>query len=59
MVRFLRSGLALPIHKSGPTSDPNNYRPISLTSTCCRVIERIINKEILNYLLKYNLISQQ
>jgi len=52
------SAIVVPIHKSGPTSDPNNYRPISLTSTCCRAMERIINKEILTYLLKHNLISQ-
>ena len=51
------SAIVVPIHKSGPTSDPNNYRPISLTSACCRAMERIINKEILNHLLKYNLIS--
>ena len=50
-------GLVVPIHKGGPTSDPINYRPISLTSACCRVMERMINKEIRNYLLKYNLIS--
>ena len=51
------SAIVLPVHKKGPTSDPDNYRPISLTSTCCRVMERIINNEILNYLLKYTLIS--
>jgi len=49
------SAIVVPIHKSEPTSDPNNYRLISLTSACCRAMERII--KILNYLLKYNLIS--
>ena len=40
-----------PIHKKGPTSCPSNYRPISLTSTCCRVIEKVITKNILTYVL--------
>jgi hypothetical protein len=48
----------LPIHKKGCTSDPNNYRPISLTSSCCRVMERILNEDILNYLLANNLITK-
>ena len=48
----------LPIHKKGCTSDSNNYRPISLTSTCCRVMERIINDCLLNYLLTNKLITK-
>jgi len=31
------------VHKKGPTIDPNNYRPILLISTCCRVMERLMN----------------
>ena len=48
-----------PLFKQGVASDPNNYRPISLTSTCCRVMERIINKELLDYLLDNSLITKQ
>ena len=33
------------------TTDISNYRPISLTCVCCRVMERIINLELINYLL--------
>jgi Reverse transcriptase (RNA-dependent DNA polymerase) len=51
------NAVVVPIHKKGVTNDPNNYRPISLTSTCCRVMERIINNEILDYLLKNSLIT--
>jgi len=39
-----------PVFKNGTTCEANNYRPISLTSTCCRVMERIINKQLLDYL---------
>jgi len=31
--------IVTPVHKKGPTSDPNNFRPISLTATCCRVMD--------------------
>ena len=48
-----------PIHKKGPTSLPTNYRPISLTCTCCRVMERIVNKNILAFLSNNGLIKKQ
>ena len=53
-----KSASVVPVFKKGSTLDPNDYRPISLTSTCCRVMERIINKEIHTHLLQYNLISR-
>ena len=43
--------MVTPVHKKGPISDPNNFRPISLTATCCKVMERVINNNLLNYLL--------
>jgi len=47
-----------PVFKKGTTSDPANYRPISLTCTCCRVMERIINTHLIDYLLCNKLISK-
>ena len=37
----------LPVHENGLTTDPSNYRPVSLTSACCQVMERIINNQLL------------
>lgn len=48
----------IPVFKKGPTSVTSNYRPISLTCVCCRVMERIINVELLNYLYLHGLISK-
>ena len=38
-----------PIHKKGEKNKPQNYRPISLTSCLCKVMEKIIFKHIYNY----------
>jgi len=35
-----------PAHKGGLASDPGNYRPISLTSVFCKLMERVINGEL-------------
>lgn len=34
----------IPVHKSGAASSPAHYRPISLTCTCCEMLEHIILK---------------
>ena len=36
----------------------NNFRPISLPATCCKVMERVFNSQLLCYLLKHELITK-
>ncbi|CAI5456522.1 unnamed protein product [Caenorhabditis angaria] len=37
-----KSSITIPIHKRGRINDPENYRPIALTSPICRTLEKII-----------------
>jgi hypothetical protein len=53
-----KSANILPIHKKGSTSAPNNLKPISLTATCCQVMERMLNEQLLNCLLTNKLITK-
>jgi len=48
-----------PVHKGGLASDPGNYRPISLTSVFCKRMERVINRQVLEYLRHHKLLNDQ
>lgn len=43
-------GRVVPLHKSGDKHSPNNYRPVSLTSLCCKTMEHVIYSHIVNFL---------
>nr|VZI35325.1 unnamed protein product [Spirometra erinaceieuropaei] len=45
-----------PIHKNGSRASANNYRPVSLTSICCKVMERIIKCELMRFLEQNHLL---
>ena len=38
-----------PVFKRGDRSKPSNYRPISLTSICCKMMEHIVFSFIMNH----------
>ena len=48
-----------PIFKKGDNSKSSNYRPISLTSIVCKVLEHIIHSQIINHFDNYNLLSSR
>ena len=49
--------IVVPIYKKGDKSNPSNYRPISLTSIACKVLERVVADEITAYLTFNKIIS--
>lgn len=45
------------VHKKGDRLQKENYRPISLTSSCCKILEHIIVHFIADFLERNNLLS--
>ena len=45
-----KTSIVSPLFKSGNRCDPLNYRPVSLTSVCCKDLEWIIVSQLMNYL---------
>ncbi|MDW0252237.1 MAG: reverse transcriptase family protein, partial [Nitrososphaeraceae archaeon] len=52
-----KAAIVTPVFKKGLASDPSNYRPISLTSTACKILESVIKDHIVAYLISNSLIS--
>ncbi len=54
---FWRTAEVVPVFKKGSVSSPSNYRPVSLTSIPCKVMETVIKNEMVIFLSKYNVIT--
>lgn len=54
-----RQAIVTPVFKKGKPCEPNNYRPISLTCVCCKVMEAVIKKQVIDFLLLHNKICKQ
>ncbi len=46
-----------PVYKKGPAERAVNYRPVSLTSVVCKVMETLVKQCIMSFLRSNNLIS--
>ena len=47
---------AIPVHKQGSQLILNNYRPISLLSVFSGLLERLVCRQLMNFITKYNLL---
>ena len=54
-----RSANVAPIHKKGDRTDPSNYRPISLTSQVCKILESIVRAHVLEHLEMNNILRDE
>ena len=52
-----RSAEVTAIFKKGTTSSPGNYRPVSLTSVLCKVLESFIREVMVKHMSDYHLYS--
>jgi hypothetical protein len=48
-----------PIYKKGERTKASNYRPVSLTSVCCKLLEHIIYSQIISYLDTHKILTPQ
>ena len=55
---ILKLAFVSPIHKGGSRADPAQYRPISLTSHVTKVLERILRRDLVNFLEMYDKMDQ-
>ena len=54
-----KRAFVVPIFKKGSRTDPSNYRPISLTCICCKLLEHIISSAISSQANHHNIICKQ
>ena len=47
----------IPLFKKGSRNKSVNYRPVSLTSVICKLLEAIIRDHMMDFLIKHKLIN--
>ena len=47
----------VPLFKKGPKHLPSNYRPVSLTSVACKVLEHIIHSNVMRHFDENNILT--
>ncbi len=53
-----RTATVAPIYKKGTKGDPGNYRPVSLTSVPCKLLETTIKDKLMEHLVENKLIKE-
>ena len=53
-----KSANVTPIFKKGSKADPGNYRPVSLTSVCCKMLESILRDSMMDHLTRNGLLNE-
>jgi hypothetical protein len=52
----LKLARVIPIHKRNEYTNPSNYRPISLLSCLSKIVEKVINTRLVNFLNHHNIL---
>ena len=51
--------IIVPIFKKGDKQLPSNYRPVSLTTITCKVMEHIVHNNIMEHFVKNNILFDE
>ena len=52
-----KSTTVAPVFKKGDRNKPSNYRPISLTVICCKLLEHVIHSSVMRHFESYNILT--
>lgn len=53
----LKRSIVTPVFKSGDRTNVNDYRPISVLTSVSKIIEKLLNKRLVDYLDKFKILS--
>lgn len=56
---IFKISLIKPVHKAGDSCTINNFRPISILPALSKILERLMNKQLVSFLNSNNIISPQ
>ena len=54
-----KTAAVVPIYKKGSRSEPSNYRPVSLTCICSKILEHIVHSAISKHLEYYQILCDE
>ncbi|MEL7522377.1 MAG: reverse transcriptase family protein, partial [Cyanobacteria bacterium J06553_1] len=54
---FMKTAKVIPVHKSGPTNQTNNYRPISILPSLSKILEKITYNRLIEFMNENNILS--
>ena len=52
-----KEGNIVPLYKKGDRALPENYRPITLTSISCKLLEHVVHSNVMKHLDKFNILE--
>ncbi len=51
-----RKANVVAVYKKGKKCEPSNYRPISLTCVCCKILEHIVASSVMHHARDHNIL---
>ena len=52
-----KEGNIVPLYKKGDRALPENYRPVTLTSISCKLLEHVVHSNIMKHLDRFNILD--